>query len=112
MLRPDRRTRRAFAGILVTITALALIWPASIAHATHNSVSGTITVFSVTSTPLLVNGYLVGEFGIMITAGAAVGAALVSRLVSRDSEDPDSGTHAPVPDRASRTSTMPQADPQ
>ena len=31
MLRPDRRTRRAFAGILVTITALALIWPASIA---------------------------------------------------------------------------------
>ena len=31
MLRPDRRTRRVFAGILVTITALALIWPASIA---------------------------------------------------------------------------------
>ena len=31
MLRPDRRTRRAFAGILVTITALALIWPASFA---------------------------------------------------------------------------------
>ena len=31
MLRPDRRTRRAFAGILVTITGLALIWPASIA---------------------------------------------------------------------------------
>jgi len=31
VLRPDRRTRRAFAGILVTITALALIWPASIA---------------------------------------------------------------------------------
>ena len=88
------------------------IWPASIAHATHNSVSGMITVFTVTSTPLLVNGYLVGEFGIMITAGAAVGAALVSRLVPNNSEDPDSGTHAPVPDRASQTSTMPQADPQ
>lgn len=88
------------------------IWPASIAHATHNSVSGTITVFTVTSTPLLVNGYLVGEFGIMITAAAAIAVALVSRLVPHDSEDPDSDTHAPVPDRASRTSTMPQADPQ
>jgi hypothetical protein len=31
VLRPDRRTRRAFAGMLVTITVLALIWPASIA---------------------------------------------------------------------------------
>ena len=88
------------------------IWPASIAHATHNSVSGMITIFTVTSTPLLVNGYLVGEFGIMITAAAAIAAALVSRLVPHDSEDPDSDTHAPVPDRASRTSTMPQADPQ
>ena len=29
MPRPDRRTRRAAAGALVTITALALIWPAS-----------------------------------------------------------------------------------
>ncbi|HEX5015800.1 MAG TPA: hypothetical protein VFV72_16770 [Candidatus Limnocylindrales bacterium] len=29
MPRPDRRTRRAIAGALVTVTALALIWPAS-----------------------------------------------------------------------------------
>jgi len=87
------------------------IWPASIAHATHNSVSGMITGFVLTSSPLLVNSYLVGEFGIVITAAAAIAAALVSRLVPH-SEDRDVGTHAPVPHRASRTSTTPQADPQ
>jgi membrane protease YdiL (CAAX protease family) len=83
------------------------IWPASIAHATHNTVSGMITVFTATSAPLLVNGYLLGEFGIVITAAAAVAAALVSRLVPRDSKADDSGTHAPVADRASQTTTMP-----
>jgi CAAX protease family protein len=83
------------------------IWPASIAHATHNTVSGMITVFTATSAPLLVNGYLLGEFGIVITAVAAVAAALVSRLVPRDSKEDDSGTHARVPDRASWTTTMP-----
>jgi pimeloyl-ACP methyl ester carboxylesterase len=51
------------------------IWPASIAHATHNSVSGMIMVFSVTSAPLLVNGYLFGEFGILIIAAAAIRSA-------------------------------------
>lgn len=57
------------------------VWPASIAHATHNSVSVMITGFTVTSSPLLVNVYLLGEFGIVITAAAAIAAALVSRLV-------------------------------
>ena len=87
------------------------LWPASIAHATHNSASLMITVFTVTASPLLVNVYLLGEFGIVITAAAAIAAALVSRLVPPDIEDHNSGTHAPGPDRASRT-TVPQADPQ
>jgi uncharacterized protein len=88
------------------------VWPASIAHATHNTVSGMITVFTVTASPLLVNGYLLGEFGIVITAAAAIAAALVSRLVPHDSEGHHSGTDAPsVPDRASRATTVPQADP-
>jgi len=51
----------------------------------------------VTSSPLLVNVYLLGEFGIVITAVAAIAAVLVSRLVPRDSEDRKSGAHAPVP---------------
>jgi hypothetical protein len=75
-------------------------------------VSGMITVFSVTSAPLLVNGYLLGEFGILITAAAAIAAALISRLVPPDSVGNDSGTDAPpVPDRASQTTAMPQPDP-
>lgn len=87
------------------------VWPASIAHATHNSVSVMITGFTVTASPLLVNVYLLGEFGIVITAVAAIAAALVSRLVPPDIEDHDSRARAPGPDRASRT-TVPQADPQ
>jgi membrane protease YdiL (CAAX protease family) len=88
------------------------VWPASIAHATHNTISGMITGFTVTSAPLLVNRYLLGEFGILITAAAAIVAALVSRLVPHDSEGHESGTHAaPVSDRASRAPTAPQADP-
>jgi hypothetical protein len=75
------------------------IWPASIAHPTHNSVSAMISGFTVTSAPVLVNGYLLGEFGIVITAAAAIAAALVSRLVPDDNEDRDSGTHPPVADR-------------
>ena len=62
-----------------------------------------ITIFTVTSTPLLVNGYLVGELGIMITAAAAIAVALVSRLVPHDSDDSDSGTPSAVSDHASRT---------
>ena len=64
-----------------------------------------ITGFTVTSAPLLVNGYLLGEFGIVITAAAAVAAALVSRLVPRDIEDHDRSSQAPGPDHASRTNT-------
>ena len=86
--------------------------PASIAHATHNSVSAMITGFTVTSAPVLVNGYLLGEFGILITAAAAIAAALVSRLVPPDTDDRESGTRAAVHDRASRSTTVPQADPQ
>ena len=84
------------------------LWPASIAHATHNSVSGMITGFTITSAPLLVNTYLLGEFGILITAAAAIAAALVSRLVPNDSEGHDSGTKAPPgSDRANRATSMP-----
>ena len=88
------------------------LWPASIAHATHNSVSAMITGFTVTDAPVLVNGYLLGEFGIVITAAAVVAAVLVSRLVPPDVGDHERGISAPVPDRPSRTSTAPYADHQ
>ena len=47
------------------------LWPSSIAHATHNSAWGIMVGFTATSSPLLVNGYLLGDFGIVITVAAA-----------------------------------------
>jgi hypothetical protein len=63
------------------------LWPSSIAHATHNSAWGIMVGFTATSSPLLVNGYLLGDFGIVITVAAAIGAALVSRLVPPGGEE-------------------------
>jgi uncharacterized protein len=57
------------------------LWPSSIAHASHNSAWGIMVGFTATSSPLLVNGYLLGDIGIVITVAAAIGAALVSRLL-------------------------------
>ena len=59
------------------------LWPASIAHATHNSAWGLMVAFTTTSSPVLVNSYLLGDFGILITIAAAAGAVLVSRMMPR-----------------------------
>ena len=59
------------------------LWPASIAHAVHNSAWGLMVAFTATSSPVLVNNYLLGDSGIVITVGAALGAVLVSRMNER-----------------------------
>ena len=59
------------------------LWPASIAHAVHNSAWGLMVAFTATSSPVLVNSYLLGDSGIVITVGAALGAVLVSRMMPR-----------------------------
>ena len=59
------------------------LWPAAIAHAVHNSAWGLMVAFTATSYPVLVNGYLLGDSGIVITVGAALGAVLVSRMMPR-----------------------------
>src|SRR5215216_2507629 len=53
------------------------IWPASIAHAVHNTAWSTLTAFTVTSSAGLVNLYLVGDYGILILIGAVIGAIWV-----------------------------------
>jgi len=58
------------------------LWPASIAHAVHNSAWGLMVAFTATSS-VLVNSYLLGDSGIVITVGAALGAVLVSRMMPR-----------------------------
>src|SRR5918993_3055324 len=54
------------------------IWPASIAHAVHNAVWNVVgAVTLITASPLLVNVYLVGDFGLLILIGTAIGAIWV-----------------------------------
>ena len=76
-----RRSRK----LLLRLPEAGLRRPvAFVDHATHNTAWGMMVGFTATSSPLLVNGYLLGDFGIVITVAAAIGAALVSRLVPPD----------------------------
>src|SRR5918995_5043481 len=59
------------------------VWPASIAHSSHNAAWGTLAAFTVTSNPVVLNEYLVGDNGILILAGTAIAALWLSRKVSR-----------------------------
>ncbi len=59
------------------------VWPASIAHTSHNAAWGTLAAFTVTSNPVAVNEYLVGDNGILILAGTAIAALWLGRKVSR-----------------------------
>jgi uncharacterized protein len=58
-------------------------WPASIAHAVHNAAWGVLGAFTATSYAVLVNKYLVGDYGLLILVGAVIGAVLVGRLLRR-----------------------------
>src|SRR5215208_40129 len=53
-------------------------WPASIAHSVHNTAWTTLGAFTVTSSPVLVNLYLVGDYGILILIGVVIGAIWLS----------------------------------
>src|SRR5215216_62149 len=57
------------------------IWPASIAHAVHNTAWSTLGAFTVTASPVLVNLYLVGDYGILILIGTVIGAIWVGRFL-------------------------------
>jgi membrane protease YdiL (CAAX protease family) len=63
------------------------VWPASIAHAVHNAAWGALGAFTATSYPVLVNRYLVGDYGILIFVGAVIGAVVVGRLLMRGGPD-------------------------
>lgn len=61
------------------------VWPASLAHAVHNAAWDTLGAFTVTSYPVLVNKYLVGDFGVLILVGAVIGAVWLNRRLMRSS---------------------------
>jgi membrane protease YdiL (CAAX protease family) len=52
----------------------ASVWPASIAHSVHNAAWPLLGGLTATSSPVLVNLYLVGDFGILILVGTLIGA--------------------------------------
>jgi len=58
------------------------IWPGAVAHAVHNSLVDTLGVLTATSSPVLVNLYLVGDNGILIVLSTAVAALWVRRILS------------------------------
>lgn len=71
------------------------VWPASLAHATHNAAWGALGAFTTTSYPVIVNKYLVGDYGVLIFVGAVVGAVWINRTLMR------SGPAKPRPRAAS-----------
>jgi membrane protease YdiL (CAAX protease family) len=71
------------------------VWPASLAHAVHNAAWGALGAFTATSYPVIVNKYLVGDYGILIFVGAVIGAIWLNRRLIR------SGPAQPRPSVAS-----------
>jgi membrane protease YdiL (CAAX protease family) len=76
------------------------VWPASLAHAVHNAAWGALGAFTLTSYPVIVNKYLVGDFGLLILVGAVIGAVWLNRRLMRSGpEDPQpsvTGGQAPA----------------
>lgn len=48
------------------------MWPAALAHSAHNGAWGTLAAFTVTTSPIVVDEYLVGDDGVLILIGTAL----------------------------------------
>src|SRR5215216_2467408 len=71
-------------------------WPASIAHSVHNAAWAVLGALTVTSSPvLLVNLYLVGDYGILILTGVVIGAIWVGYYLRSGMNEAQSGGAAP-----------------
>jgi uncharacterized protein len=74
------------------------IWPATIAHAVHNAawnVLGALTL--ITASPVLVNVYLVGDFGLLILIGTALGAIWFGHRYKSGMDQAQSDADAELP---------------
>jgi uncharacterized protein len=78
------------------------IWPASIAHSVHNAAWSILGALTVTSSPELVNLYLVGDYGVLILVGTVIGAIWVGYYLRGGMNEAQSGGAA---------SDVPPADP-
>ena len=71
-------------------------WPASIAHSVHNAAWNVLGAFTlITASPLLVNVYLVGDFGLLILIGVVLGAIWFGYRFKRGMEEVQSGAEVP-----------------
>src|SRR5918997_713674 len=86
------------------------IWPASIAHAVHNAVWNVVgAVTLITASPLLVNVYLVGDFGLLILVGTAIGAIWLGHRFKSGMDQAQSDADAEVHGVAPAVPTAPAA---
>jgi uncharacterized protein len=60
------------------------VWPASLAHTAHNAAWAILGAFTLTSNPVVINEYLVGDNGILILVGTTVAAVWLGRKVNRE----------------------------
>jgi uncharacterized protein len=72
------------------------IWPASIAHAVHNAVWNVVGAFTlITVAPVLVDVYLVGDFGLLILIGTVFGAIWFGHRFKSGMDQAQSGAEVP-----------------
>ena len=85
------------------------VWPASIAHAVHNAAWGVLGAFTATSSAVLVNKYLVGDYGLLILVGAVIGAVVVGRILrSGMNQAQEAGAVVPEVPPAPAAATVPR----
>ena len=82
-------------------------WPAAIAHAVHNAAWGALGAFTATSSAVLVNKYLVGDYGLLILVGTVIGAVWVGRML-RGGMDRVQGAGAVVSEAPPTPSAVPR----
>ena len=71
-------------------------WPASIAHAVHNAAWGVLgAVTIITAAPVLVDVYLVGDFGLLILIGTAIGAIWFGRRYKSGMDEAQESVEVP-----------------
>jgi hypothetical protein len=59
----------------------------------HNAAWGVLGAFTATSYPVIVNKYLVGDFGVLILVGAVIGAVWLNRRFMKGDPDVPSPRH-------------------
>jgi membrane protease YdiL (CAAX protease family) len=66
-------------------------WPAAIAHSVHNAAWSVLGALTVTSSPVLVNLYLVGDYGLLILIGIVIVAIWVGYYLRGGMNEAQSG---------------------